>query len=57
MPSFIRKLDELVDRQKVDLAKVAQMVAGFAGRHVEVDKYFAKFANSERTQVVFEKVS
>ena len=42
------------ERQRDDLKKVAAMVAGLVSHELVIEKYYAKFANKEHTQVVFE---
>ena len=44
------------DRQRSDLHKVTQVVSRIIPEQVEVQRYYAKFANPEHTQVTFEAV-
>jgi hypothetical protein len=46
----------LPDRQRSDLHKVTQIVSGIVSERLEIERYYAKFANPERTQVTFERV-
>ena len=52
MTAFVRNLAE---RQHLDLVKVAELVLGLVSRHVTVERYYARFANAERTQITFDK--
>lgn len=52
LTAFVKNLSE---RQLADLRSVTEALLKFAPRHVEVERYYARFANSEHTQVVFEK--
>ena len=42
------------ERQFADLKKVAVVASNLVARKIAVRRYYAKFANEERTQVVFE---
>jgi len=53
--SFLRRFVDMPERQKSDLTKVMNVVAELANRKLTIDRYFAKFANAEHTEVVFEK--
>jgi|HubBroStandDraft_5_1064220.scaffolds.fasta_scaffold204569_2 hypothetical protein len=44
------------DRQRNDLHKVSQVVLRIIPEQIEVQRYYAKFANPEHTQVTFEQV-
>jgi hypothetical protein len=46
----------MAERQYDDLEKVAAMASGLVARRITVRRYYAKFANPEHTQVVFEAV-
>jgi hypothetical protein len=54
-PFFYMGMRSVLDRQVEDLTSVAKKLVAMFPRHLEVDKYMAKFANSERTEVIFEK--
>ena len=56
VPLFLGSHADMPSRQRSDLVKVAQTILGFLGRPVEVKQYFAKFANSEHTEITFEAV-
>ena len=55
-PFFFTAVKNMVDRQRLDLASVAQHLLGVFPRHLVIEQYFAKFADSNRTSVVFEKL-
>jgi hypothetical protein len=44
----------MAERQYADLKKVAVMASNLVARKIAVRRYYARFANEERTQVVFE---
>jgi hypothetical protein len=48
-------MEHISERQRNDLVEVGQTVAGIAGRTIEIRRFYAKFANPEWTQVVFEE--
>ncbi len=56
MSFLFTSVEGIANRQVGDLHKVAEIILGFSPRHVEVEKYMAKFANSEHTKVKFEKL-
>lgn len=47
-------LSAMAERQCEDLEKVAVVASNLVARKLTVRRYYAKFANEERTQVVFE---
>ena len=44
----------MAERQYADLEKVAAVASNLVTRKIAVRRYYARFANEERTQVVFE---
>lgn len=53
---LLRKLaGHVSDRQKDDLRRVTEMIQRFLPRQMAIERYYASFANSERTLVKFEK--
>ena len=44
----------MAERQYADLKKVAVVASNLVARQITVRRYYARFANEERTQVVFE---
>ena len=46
----------MAERQLDDLKKVGELASGLVARRIKVRQYYAKFANEEHTQVVFEAV-
>jgi hypothetical protein len=56
MPHLLGFVKSMLERQHLDLNRGAELLMQFMPRRVEVQKYHAKFANSERTQVIFEKL-
>ena len=46
----------MAERQYADLGKVAVVASNLVARKIAVRRYYAKFANEEHTQVVFEAV-
>jgi hypothetical protein len=54
-PSSLKN-GNIPDRQRSDLHKVTQVVSRILSEQIEVQRYYAKFANAEHTQVTFEAV-
>ena len=54
-PFFFQASQHVTDRQRADLVLVATMLGGLSPRHVVFERYFAKFADSNKSEVVFEK--
>jgi hypothetical protein len=46
----------MAERQYDDLKKVGVLASSLVARNITVRRYYAKFANDEHTQVVFEAV-
>lgn len=55
LPTMLSFVKNIPERQRQDLIKVGLDVTGFMPRRLEVEKYYARFANKERTQIVFDK--
>lgn len=55
-PFFFTAVKNMVERQRTDLPSVANTLSGIFPRQLVIEKYFAKFANSNRTKVAFEKL-
>jgi hypothetical protein len=55
MPLIMRGVQNLMERQKIDLQNVGAIIQKFLSRPLTIERYYARFANSERTQITFEK--
>ena len=54
-PFLITAGQSLTEKSKSDLALVKHLFGTISPRQVQIDTYFAKFANPNHTEVVFEK--
>jgi hypothetical protein len=54
-PFFFEGVKDMRLRQRSDLLGVAQQLLALMPRHLEIEKYYASFSNSSKTEVVFEK--
>jgi hypothetical protein len=52
---FLRISEAMTDLQRQDLAEMLQTILGLTSRNVGVSRYYAKFSNPEKTQIIFEK--
>jgi hypothetical protein len=52
---FLGKLADMAARQKIDLAKVANLILSFSSMKAKVRMFYARFANPEHTKIVFEE--
>lgn len=55
-PIMLSLVRNIVERQQKDLAKVSNFILGFLPRKFSVEQYYAKFTDSKRTEIIFEKV-
>jgi len=53
---FLRGFKDIIERQKVDLIKVAKAVMNFSSLKNNFKLYYAKFADEEKKKVVFEEI-
>jgi hypothetical protein len=54
--AFLHSLKTIAERQQVDLRKVVKALLNLSAIKARFKLYYAKFANPEHTQVVFEEV-
>lgn len=54
---FLNRVSGMVERQKIDLAKVSEALAGIVGRRLKFESYFAKFTGDGSKKVTFERVA
>jgi len=52
---FFRRAENMAHRQADDLAIIEKVLRAFLPRPMSFERYYAKFANPEHTQMVFEK--
>jgi hypothetical protein len=53
---FMQRFASMAERQRVDLKKVAKVLLDLASARIETKLYYAKFADANRSKVVFEEV-
>lgn len=53
---FLNRVRDMMERQKIDLKTVSRTLLGLLGAKIEVQMYYARFADSDRKKIVFEKV-
>jgi hypothetical protein len=53
---FLNRVRDMMERQKIDLKTVSQTLLGLLGAKVDVRMYYARFADSDHTKIVFEKI-
>ena len=54
---FLRAAGSVLNRQKIDLSKVAKILLGLAKSKMSIRLFYAKFANSEHTKTIFEEIA
>lgn len=54
---FLNRVRDLAERQKVDLRSVARTLLGLLGSSIQVELYYARFAEAGKKSVVFEKIA
>ncbi|MFH0989449.1 MAG: hypothetical protein V1799_05460 [bacterium] len=54
---FLNRVRDMIERQKVDLKTVSNALLQLAGVKVDVDLYYARFADGQKNTVVFEKIA
>jgi hypothetical protein len=54
--AFLRHARSMVERQRSDLLRVAEALAGILKPSLKIDVFYAKFADAARTRVLFERV-
>ncbi|MDO8659965.1 MAG: hypothetical protein Q7K54_05215 [Candidatus Parcubacteria bacterium] len=54
--AFLSRIGSMMDRQKLDLQKVAKILAAFSSGRVAFELYYAKFADGNHNSAVFEKI-
>jgi hypothetical protein len=53
---FLNRVRDMMERQKIDLKTVSRTLLGLLGAKIEVQMYYARFADADRKKIVFEKV-
>lgn len=53
---FLKATKNVSERQMQDLVETSRTVQLLAGHGVEVERYFAHFADAERTQIAFDRI-
>jgi hypothetical protein len=53
---FLNRVRDMMERQRIDLKTVSRTLLGLLSAKVEVYMYYARFTDSERKKIVFEKV-
>lgn len=53
---FLARVATMAERQKIDLGKVAKMLLQLSKVKADTRMFYAKFANAEHTQCVFEEI-
>ena len=54
---FLQRFHNLAERQKADLKKAAQLVLGLTSLKLDLELYYARFADARKSKVIFEKVA
>jgi hypothetical protein len=54
--TFLSHVKDMVERQKLDLTKVARLLMGLSSFQANVKLYYARFADAEHAGVVFEEI-
>jgi hypothetical protein len=54
--SFLNRVANLIERQKVDLKSVAKNLLSFFGSRIQGELYYAHFADEKKQSVTFEKI-
>jgi len=52
---FLKPFGDMRDRQRHDLSRALDAILGAASRELDAYPFFARFANEEKTEVVFER--
>jgi len=53
---FLQRFHNLAERQQADLKKAARLVVGLTSLKLDLELYYARFADTRKSKVVFEKV-
>jgi len=56
LPHLLSLVPTMTDRQRADLQKASDAILALAPRQLTIERYYARFANPEHTQVRFEKL-